>query len=166
MKRFVMMLAAVMVLVPASLFAQGAEVFGGFSVLSIGNTGGSRFNPLGWQAAVSGNVTERFSIVGDAGGAYKDGVKFHTFMAGPRLNHRLDRASLFGHALFGVTRASGGGSSESGFSMGYGGGVDVSAGDKLSIRVVQVDWLPVRFDGVWNKNQVRFGFGVVYKIGS
>ena len=50
--------------------------------------------------------------------------------------------------------------------MGFGGGVDVSAGDRLSIRVVQADWLPSRFSGTWIKNNVRFGFGVVYKIGS
>ena len=165
MKRLVMVFTAVMALIPASLFAQGAEVFGGFSVLTI-KSGGTRTTPLGWQASVAGNVTDMFQLVGDVGGQYKDGSSIYQYMAGPRVRSGLDNASVFAHALFGGSRVGGGGASQNGFTMGFGGGVDVSAGDKLSIRVVQADWLPSRFSGTWIKNQIRFGFGVVYKIGS
>ena len=66
MKRVLMILAVVAVLAPASLWAQDtpkAEIFGGYSLLSLGG-GGDRENISGWQAAVSGNLSERF---GDRG---------------------------------------------------------------------------------------------------
>jgi hypothetical protein len=174
MKRFVMVLAAVMALVPASLWAQDApkaEVFGGFSVLTINDSSisGSRYTPLGFQASVAGNMG-RFGIEGDFGGQYKDGGSIYQYMGGPRVTHSLEKASVFAHALFGGSRASGGSGSGSinGFTMAYGGGVDVAAGDNIAIRVVQVDWLPTRFSSggvsAWVKNAVRFGFGVVYKV--
>src|SRR4026208_434915 len=125
MKRLVMILAAVMGLGPASLWAQGAEVFGGFSVLTI-ESGGSRTTPLGWQASVAGNVTDKFGIEGDVGGQYKDGGSIYQFMAGPRFSKSSGKSSLFAHALFGGSRigAGGAGGSTNGFTMGYGGGVD------------------------------------------
>jgi hypothetical protein len=55
--------------------------------------------------------------------------------------------------------------------MGFGGGVDINTSEKLAIRIVQFDWLLVKEDGgtggsSWQKNNLRFGFGVVYKSGS
>ena len=168
MKRIVMYLAAMLVLVPASLWAQDvpkAEVFGGFSVLSIKESG-DRTTPLGWQAGVAGNLSSMFSIVGDFGGQYKDGGKIHEFLGGVRATHRVDKAAVFVHALYGGSHFSGGGDSFTDFTMGYGGGVDVNAGDRMAIRVVQFDWLPVRSDGEWFNNNIRFGFGIVFKSGS
>jgi hypothetical protein len=165
MKRLVMVLVAVVVLVPTTVWAQDlpqAEVFGGFSVLTIKDED-VRTTPVGWQAAIAANVTEMFSIVGDFGGQYKDGGSVHQFLGGARVSRRLERASVFGHALFGGSKFEGG-STE--FTMGYGGGVDVAAGEKMAIRVIQFDWLPIRADGEWFSNNLRFGFGVVFKIGS
>jgi hypothetical protein len=50
--------------------------------------------------------------------------------------------------------------------MAYGGGIDVHAG-KVSIRVIQFDWVPVRLgnDLPWATNNTRFGFGVVIPFG-
>jgi hypothetical protein len=167
MKRLLIVLTALAVLVPASLWAQDvpkAEVFGGFSILTIKDSG-SRFTPVGWQAAVSGNVGEMFAIVGDFGGEYKDGAKFFTYMGGPRLIKRSDKADVFVHALFGSTHVNGGGGNN--FTMGYGGGIDVKSSEKLSFRLIQFDWLPVKESGsggTWQKNNLRFGFGVVLKM--
>ena len=161
-----MMLAVAAILAPASLWAQdvpAAEFFGGFSVLSAGG-GGERDNVTGWQAAISGNLSNRFSIVGDFGGHYQDGGSAHEILGGVRLNHRLEKATIFGHALpVGITKFSDGGGSE--FTMGFGGGVDVNAGSKIAIRIVQFDWMPIKFDSGWEKNNVRFGFGIVFKSG-
>ncbi len=58
---------------------------------------------------------------------------------------------------------------ENDFTMGYGGGVDVKANDKVDIRVVQFDWTPVHSSSStgssWTKNVIRFGFGIVLKSG-
>jgi hypothetical protein len=171
MKRVLTMLAVIAVLAPASLWAQDvpkAEVFGGFSILSIGNSGlnGDRYNPLGWAAAVTGNVNETWAFKGDFSGSYKDGGKTHLYLGGVQAGARKEKAHPFVHALLGGHTSSGGGSSDSGFTMGFGGGVDFKATEKVDIRVVQFDWLPSKGGGEWEKNIIRFGFGIVFKSGT
>lgn len=168
MKRLMMLLTAIAVLVPASLWAQDVpkvEVFGGFSVLT-NKSGTTRTTSPGWQAALAGNVNEMFSLVGDFGGHYKNGGNAFEYLGGPRVTHRMEKTAVFGHALFGGTRFGGGGTSVNGFTMAYGGGLDVAAGDNLAVRVVQFDWTPTKVSGVWSKNSLRFGFGLVWKSGS
>jgi hypothetical protein len=169
MKRLLMMLAVVLTLSQASLWAQDVEkanVFGGFSILTIEDSG-ARETPLGWQAAVAGNVSNNFAVVGDFGGAYKDGNKIHTYLGGVRVLARQEKVTPFGHAMFGGSTASFGGTSESGFTMAYGGGLDVNTNnDKIAIRVIQFDWTPTKIGGEWVKNIMRFGFGIVFKSGS
>lgn len=164
MKRVLTILAVIAVFAPASLWAADvakAEVFGGFSFDSIKVTGGDRSTAAGWQAALQGNMTEMFSIVGDFGGHYKDGGSALEYLGGPRITHRMDKTSVFAHALFGGTHFSDGGGNH--FTMGYGGGLDVSVKDNFAIRVVQFDWAPIKADPEWVKNNIRFGFGVVWK---
>jgi hypothetical protein len=165
MKRF-MLLAVVLLLSQGALWAQEtpkAEVFGGFSILSISDEG-ERTTPLGWQASVAGNVTDKVGIVGDFGGGYKDGFKIHSYLGGVRFGQRQEKVTPFVHAMFGGTTGSDGTESSTGFTMAYGGGVDVNtSNDRVAIRVVQFDWAPTRIDGLWVKNIVRFGFGIVFK---
>jgi len=174
MKRVLMVITALAVLVPASLWAQEtpkAEVFGGFSVLRISEDGDST-TPVGWQAAVSANLNERFAIVGDFGGAYKNDAtecpscKIYSYLGGVRVNHRLEKATVFAHALYGGTRFSFSGASDNAFTMGYGGGVDINTSPKMAVRIIQFDWLPSKSEGEWTKNIIRLGFGVVFKSGS
>ena len=170
MKRLMIVLAAVAVLGPASLWAQDppkAEVFGGFSVLDVEST-----TPVGWQASVAGNINPRIGIVGDFGGQYKDGASVHSYLGGLRFNHRADKMTPFAHGLLGGTRlgAGGGLGSINGFTVGIGGGLDYTASERINIRIVQFDWLPSRFSesgvSAWESNIVRFGFGIVFKSGS
>jgi hypothetical protein len=167
MKRSMMILLVIVALAPASLWAQApkAEIYGGFSAISL-ETGTGRTTPLGWQAAISGRMTDRFSFVGDFAGQYKNGVDLMEYLGGVRMTHNLEKASVFGHALFGGSRASSPIGSSSAFTMGYGGGIDVNATNKVGIRVLQFDWLPMHGGGEWSTDTVRFGFGIVYKLGS
>jgi opacity protein-like surface antigen len=50
--------------------------------------------------------------------------------------------------------------SETGLAMAFGGGLDVRAARNLSFRVFQVDYNPIRKNGVATNN-VRFSFGIV-----
>lgn len=166
MKRVLTILTVIAVLAPASLWAQDvakAEVFGGASVISFKDSD-SRTTAAGWQAALAGNVSSMFSIVGDFGGHYKDGGSALEYLGGPRVTHRLDKASVFAHALYGGTHFSDGGGNH--FTMAYGGGIDVGVKDNLAIRVVQFDWAPIKAESTWLKNNIRFGFGVVWKSGA
>ena len=163
MKRLVMILTAAIVLVPVSLWAQDtpkAEVFGGFSLLSFGAAATGPLLPDG-KAQSPGTSMRSFRIVGDFGGHYKDGGSSLEYLGGPRYTHRVEKAAVFVHALYGGTHFSDGGGNH--FTMAYGGGVDVNAGENMAIRIVQVDWALLK-DVTWRKDNVRFGFGVVFKM--
>jgi hypothetical protein len=50
--------------------------------------------------------------------------------------------------------------------MGFGGGVDWNINDKVSFRIIQIDWLPVKESGPgggWIKGITRAGIGIVIK---
>ncbi|MCU1287841.1 MAG: hypothetical protein JWN60_70 [Acidobacteria bacterium] len=51
--------------------------------------------------------------------------------------------------------------SETGFAAAIGGGLDIKATDRFSIRAIQVDYNPTRFNGS-TQNNFRFGVGVVF----
>lgn len=51
--------------------------------------------------------------------------------------------------------------SETGFAGAFGGGLDIRAGDKFDIRVIQVDYNPMRISGQTLHN-FRFGVGIVF----
>ncbi len=178
-KRMLILAFVVALLVGLPAQAQKAEIFGGFSVLSTEVF--DRENFLGFQASVSGNLTENLGIVADFGRQSKTITEPFTgldltanvtqYLFGPRYIVRGERASGFIHALFGgkhVTVPVPGQSisvSANAFMMGFGGGLDVDVGRSLAVRVIQFDWLPSRFEGVWSTEDVRFGFGIVFKTG-
>ena len=172
MKRL-MILVAVCLFSQIAGFAQEvprAEVSGGFSALTFKPDGlTERTTPLGWHAGVEVHVWRFLGAVGDFGGQYKkpedSTTTFHCYeyLGGVRAHKRMSKLDAFGHALWGGATAGGGGFSNSQFMMGYGGGVDWSLNGSWAIRLAQVDWLPTRSNGSWEKNQVRFGVGLVWK---
>lgn len=94
-------------------------------------------------------------------------------------NSKERKVKPFAHALFGVgiTKAklndafcqeafgtncpSEFSDSETAFSMAFGGGLDVRASKKVSVRVFQVDYNPLRKNGE-TTNNIRFSFGIVF----
>jgi opacity protein-like surface antigen len=162
MKRFALLLV-VMVCLSLTAFAAdvpGGDVFGGFSIDHL-SSGGSGFTAYGWQASAAANIHPMIGIVGDFGGQYKSGAHNYQYLFGPRFNARMDKVTYFGEAFYGGDHAG----SSNNFAMAYGGGVDVAAG-KLTIRVIQFDWIPIRISGGgWLKNNTRYGFGVVMPFG-
>ena len=51
--------------------------------------------------------------------------------------------------------------SETGFAAAFGGGIDIRASDRISIRAIQIDYNPTRlFDST--QHNFRFGVGVVF----
>lgn len=146
-----------------------AEFFGGYSYARVDASPASDLNLHGWNASIAGNVNRWLGFVGDFSGHYGSpsgvDVSDHTFMFGPRVTARSEKATPFFHALFGGARASGLGVSETSFAMALGGGIDVNAGQHVAIRVIQADYLMTRFASDTQSN-MRLSFGVVFKIGS
>ena len=168
---------------PVSLSAQVNPVndfSGGISVFTIGGdaTDATRHTPIGWQASVSQRIENDpaakkktpISIVGDFGGQFRtldNGSALHVYeyMGGVRVRagNVKKPTSVFAHALYGGMSKSVGSTSETGFMMGYGGGIDVmTPGGAYALGVrTQFDWLPSRTNGVWATNQFRITFGAV-----
>lgn len=150
---------------------------------------------MGWQASIDGNVNRHLGFVGDFGGQYKTidvgslltgtssgvgiGMSNYQYLFGPRINMRMSKINPFVHFLFGASRTSAAVSitdpitgltsttavSSTGLGLGIGGGVDISVSHKLALRVPQFDWTPSHAGGVWTKNMIRVGFGIVFKAG-
>jgi opacity protein-like surface antigen len=52
--------------------------------------------------------------------------------------------------------------SETGFAGAFGGGLDFKINDGIDLRLIQVDYNPIRFDSGTTHN-VRFGIGLVFR---
>jgi hypothetical protein len=161
-----------------------AEIFGGYSYLRTNPDG---FNLNGWNASVTGNITDWFGIEGDFSGQYghpKDEfgsipefkIDHHTFMVGPKLSYRTGSITPFAHLLIGAARA---GTREAGYGSTsdwalatvIGAGVDIDISKMVAIRVAQADWLMTRYDTDSyyrneRQNNFRFSAGIVLKLGS
>jgi hypothetical protein len=133
-----------------------AEVFGGYQFTHLEPS----LDANGWNAAITGNVNRWFGVTADFSGAYKNGGHIYTYMFGPSFTSRVERLSAFGHVL-----AGGAASGESNaFSIAMGGGIDVSAGRHLAVRLIQADWLVFRSGGVTDKRNARVSTGVVFRF--
>jgi hypothetical protein len=169
-----------------------AEVFGGFSISSAavsstdpvtGLTSSLRESFMGWQGSANLNVTHHLGIVGDFGGQYKTvaGIPLNSyqFLFGPRIAFRGPRVTPFVHAMFGGVKEGIGSTtltvlgtsittpavSSTGLGMAMGGGLDVNISDRFALRVPQFDWTPMHVGGIWEKNVIRIGIGLVIKAG-
>jgi len=171
-------LASLILLGPASLFAQSRfvpnQISGGFSDLSVDGCC-QRVSFWGWQAGTGADISKNISLKADFGGQYKRvgdfGLNEHQFMLGPEVSTSGETIKGFGHVLFGGLRVSCGEApgcpkpSQTGFSMGVGGGVDVRVAPGIALRFPQFDWIPSKFDGQWSNGTLRLVFGIVYKFG-
>lgn len=137
-----------------------AEVFAGYQF--------GHFDPAlnasGWNAAVTGNVNHWFGVTGDFSGVYKNGGHLYTYMFGPVFSARSERVTPFAHALFGGARAGDGGGGANAFSMAFGGGVDLNAGNHFALRLFQADWLLLHSEGETFKKNGRVSAGLVFRF--
>lgn len=176
--RFVIVLSVAMFAVP--IMAQDyprAEIFGGYSYVRVQEID---MNMHGWNFSIAGNLSSWFGIVGDISGQYGKASEFgvdvdlnlHSFLFGPKIAGRGGKVTTFVQALFGYSRASAGADipgmpgvsvNEGGLGIAAGGGIDVNAGTRLAIRVVQADYLHLRSEGE-GSNNYRVSAGLVCKF--
>jgi opacity protein-like surface antigen len=150
------------------------DVYGGYSFLHVGSgvSGVDGLNTSGWDAEVSGNFNRYLGITADISGQYKNDLfgtnangRLHNFLFGPTLTYRSkSKLTPFGHALFGVSHASGDNvTSDNAFAMAFGGGLDVKVAKAVSLRLGQLDWLQTRFVDD-SQNHFRYSAGVVFNL--
>jgi opacity protein-like surface antigen len=186
-----LLLALAMIVLPVWLLAQDApkaEVFGGYSYL---RSGGQGFN--GFDAQFTYNHSEWLGLTGDVSGAYAaqavnmSGVAgggasasahthAYTFLFGPTLSHRKEEKFVpFGHFLAGIAHGSSSAqtnifgqsinisTSDTGFGLALGGGIDYQLNKLWAIRPVQIDYVSVTVGG-GHANAFRYAAGIVYRI--
>lgn len=173
---FVLFLLALCV-VPYSAVGQVApryEVFGGYSYMhfdspTIGYPDYSNLN--GFTAEGVFNFKLKWGVVADLSGNYGSQLSSYHYMFGPQYSLRRDRSKFFVHGLFGKaqnnvdiivpprTEVKG-----SGRAFGGGGGFDWFWKPRITIRVVQVDYINSDTFGV-NQNDVRVSTGIVVNFG-
>jgi hypothetical protein len=156
---------------PAMASAQQAprfDVFGGYSYVRVANSGSSA-NTNGWEAAAALNFNRFVGVAADFGGSYwkVNGVNVNqtTFLVGPQVTFRQQRFDVYIHGLAGAARLGANGfglsASSTKLAAAFGGGLNVRAGEHLSVRVVQADYLLTRFGNI-TQNDVRLSAGLVF----
>ena len=178
MRRSIIWAAFALIISATSASAQDftkAEVFGGYQYTRINpgsGVSGDNFN--GWDAAAQYNWNRAFGVKADFSGAYKTvlGAKLrqYTYLFGPVISARSEKATLFAHALFGGAHASVdtgstffGSAGDSAFAMALGGGLDYNVNQNFAVRVGQFDYLPTRF-GSETQSNFRYSAGIVLKF--
>ena len=135
------------------------------------------FNLNGGNATFAWPVhTGSFALAGDvtvahAGSAANtgDSLTLSTFTAGGRYSPHVSHSPLqpFGQALVGLAHSSGtlvaGANPGAAFAANLGGGLDLSASRRFSIRLIEADYLVTTFNNGANnhQNNLRIGAGVV-----
>jgi len=149
------------------------EVSAGYSHARV-DFGGDREGFNGFETSVTGNLSRYFGLKGDyafhfksfdAGAASVD-AKTHNLVGGVQIKDNSKETTFkpFAHVMAGFVnaRASGLGFSDSstGFSGVIGGGLDIRAGKRIDVRVIQVDYNPTHVEGEW-QHYFRIGAGIV-----
>jgi hypothetical protein len=168
-----------LLILPMSALAQQTpkvEVFGGYSNLTPNidvSSLNSNFNLSGINLSVTENLNSWFGGVLDFSthfgteAGYKTNMQ--TVMYGPVFAYRKHPSIVpFVHGMVGVVR---GGpeyldisKQELEFGMIAGGGVDLKLSRRLSLRLIQADYLRTRFSSTYQDN-VRLSAGIVFRLG-
>ena len=151
------------------------EVFAGYQYMRLNpSVLPSGINANGWNAAFTGNANRWLGLTADFSGIYKTvngiDVKGHTYTFGPVFSVRKGDETFvpYVHTLFGGFHGSagfaGGSASTNGFAMMMGGGLDAKLSQHVYLRVAQVDWSLLRYEGITDKKNVRVGTGLVVRF--
>jgi opacity protein-like surface antigen len=158
------------------------QSFHGFNLSGVYNV--SRY--IGLKADVSGTYNNQgfaINVPTPGGGTGSIGFEakssLYNFLGGVQVKDNANKGRLkpFTHALIGAAHSriklsglgcsvgvdcSGfEGGSETNFAGAFGGGLDVRLNRRVQIRMIQVDYNPIWFDG-GVQNNLRFGFGFVF----
>jgi peptidoglycan-associated lipoprotein len=141
------------------------------------------FSMNGGNGGFAAYLEHGISAVADVGGYFQNNVdnsgrslQVETFLFGPRYSStHWKKWTPFGQVLFGGTLGSGTlygpnattSGSSSGFSMSAGGGLDWNFARRVSLRLIQADYLMTRLPNSVNNNQnnLRITVGVVFHFG-
>jgi hypothetical protein len=156
------------------------EIFGGYQYVKTSDgIAVKRLNGNGWNGGFAYYFSRWVGVKADFGGTYATDdtsssqpfrVNNYTYTFGPIISARSrGRFAPFGEFLFGRYHETLAGypSSDDGFAMLAGGGLDIHFGPHFSLRAAEVDWLYTRPPSpaiLLKANNVRVVAGVVYRF--
>jgi hypothetical protein len=171
------LISLLFLLLPLSAYAQGGNVFLGYSYLNANSPAGDRANLNGWNGSLEGKVFPHIGIVADFSGHYGTQTFFpcsgvdcfpfslsarqHTFLFGPRVSASFGKIRPFAHYLVGAGHISvtDTGGSDTSLAQAIGGGVDYKLIPLIALRL-QGDFLHTRFFDA-KQNNFRLSTGIV-----
>ena len=151
-----------------------AELFGGYSHL-IGDQ-------QGFNVSAAGNINKWLGVVGDFSRLSSkiteqnitEKITGNIYLFGPQFSYRGNkRVTPFARVMIGAatvkSKATLGSQSqefsETNFSYGVGGGLDIRVSKNVAIRAIQADYIHTSAFGEGHHNG-RLSFGVVFRFGS
>ena len=172
------------------------EIFGGYSYLSVDVGADfdddddddffdidNREGFHGFGVSIAGNISESFGIVGDFSYNRKEisditgfdsNANVSLFLFGPRFTARGNSVDGFVHAMVGVARqrveidllGENFDISETDLALGFGGGVDIRAGNSFAIRLFQLDYIPIHAEDPFEFDSKRWTHNFRFQIGA
>jgi opacity protein-like surface antigen len=150
------------------------EIFGGYSHL-IGDQ-------QGFNVSTTGNINNWLGVVADFSRLsskiteqnFTEKITANMYLFGPQFSYRGNkRVTPFARVLLGATTVKSEATlgsqslefSETNFSYGVGGGLDIRVSKNVAIRAVQADYIHTSAFGEGQHNG-RLTFGVVFRFGS
>jgi opacity protein-like surface antigen len=140
--------------------------------------GRNHYNQNGGSGSFEYNLNRTIGLVADLGGYDSPNFNRQTFsyMFGPRLNWRMSRVTpyvqfLFGGAYeWGVGSTTGISTTQNGFAMAAGGGVDINITRHLAVKPLQVEYFMTQLPQLASnlnsvQNNVRYSAGLVFRFG-
>ena len=176
------LISLLFLLLPLSAYAQGGNVFLGYSYLNVNSPAGDRSNLNGWNGSLEGKIFPFVGIVADISGHYgqqtipsfctvvlSDCVPVdvrtsqHAFVFGPRVSVSVGKITPFAHYLVGAGHISVKNSgSDTSFAQTIGGGIDYKLIPLIAWRF-QGDFQQTRFFGT-TQNNFRLSTGIVLRF--
>lgn len=162
-------LSALLLLCAAASWGQNDpkfDVFGGYSYVHSGpGMGFASADANGWEASLSYNWNRWLALKADFDGHYCCDQTMHNFLFGPQINLGKGKLKPFVHGLVGVSHGtSTGGFSDNVLGFAAGGGLDYKWTDRISLRIVQADYLGTRY-GDETQHNLRLSAGIVFHFG-
>ena len=169
MRRFLLMLIVVMLVLSLGAVAQEfprVQGFLGYAYARNQIQGPTAYNFNGWNGEVTVNGNRFFGVTGSISGQYhqvKDGppLDAYHFLFGPQFTYRNadSKVAPFGRILLGASKYKVADASQTEFSYGFGGGLDVKLATHIAARVFQADYIRTHFAND-HQNNVRLSFGI------
>lgn len=178
--------ALVCFLITTAAWAQSAQVSVNYLYQRSKQTApsGDWFGANGVRSDLNFGDWRKLSVATEFSGVHTSvegqGITLFTYMAGPRFTHSLGKGqeqpkmSVFGQVLAGGVHASNGlypvdgayRNSADSFALSIGSGLQRRIGDRISLRLVQADYLYTRLPNYFDNYQgsFRLGAGVAFRL--